>query len=218
MITLHGVSASPFVRKVELCLQLKGLSFNQIDVFPFNLPDAFRALSPLMKIPAFEDGDLCLADSSVICEYLDEKYPGYALLPGSAEDRAKARWLEEYADSTLISLASGIFYERLLKPLLGEVTDEARLERIIDDLLPEQFIYIESFMPEQGYLFGDAMMTADIALATHFLNAGYAGYIVDENIAPKFAAFLQRFKAEPMVVAQMQKDQAFFQRLQAKPS
>lgn len=215
MITLHGVTASPFVRKVLLCLELKGLTYQQVDVFPVNIPEKFKALSPLMKIPALEDGDLKLADSSVICEYLDEKYPGYQLLPTSAEHRAKARWIEEYADSSLIGSATALFFERLLKPMLGGETDEARVNNIIQQKLPEQYTYIETLMPEQGFLFGEEIMLADIALASHFLNAGFAGYEVDSSLAPKFHAYIDRFKALPLVAARVDADLAFFEGLKS---
>ncbi|MCK5881132.1 MAG: glutathione S-transferase family protein, partial [Sinobacterium sp.] len=210
MITLHGVTASPFVRKVVLCLEIKGLAYEQVDVFPKAMPEAFKALSPLMKIPAFEDGDLKLCDSAVICEYLHEKYPGTSLMPNTIEERAKARWFESYADSTLVNLASGIFFERMLKPLLGGETDEARVEKIIQVLLPKQYEYLETVIPEQGFLFGAELMMADIALATHFLNAGYAGYSIDENLAPKLHAYVERFKALPIIVKRMEADNAFF--------
>lgn len=216
MITLHGVTPSPFVRKVVLCLKLKGLDYEQVDVFPVNMPEEFKKLSPLLKIPALEDGDLKLSDSSVICEYLNDKYPSYDLFPQSAEDKAKARWYEEYADSVMIGLASGLFFERVLKPMIGGEADEARVDAIILKKLPEQYKYIETFIPEQGFLFGETLLLADIALATHFINAGYAGYEIDKTLAPKFYHYVERFKAEPLVKAQMASDQVFFDALAPK--
>ena len=216
MIKLHGVTASPFVRKVVLCLELKGLSYEQIDVYPVNIPESFKAISPLMKIPALEDGGLKVSDSTVICEYLNDKYPGYSLMPASAEDKAMSRWYEEYADSTLIGLASGIFFERLLKPMLGQETDEAVVEAIIHHKLPKHYEYIESFIPATGFLFGSELKLADIALATHFLNASYAGYEVDTALAPKFNAYMQRFKAESLVAKCIERDIQFFQALKEK--
>ena len=96
-----GSYVSPYVRKVLACLALKGLDYEIDPITPFYGGDDFERLSPLRRIPVLIDRDLTLCDSSVICAYLDEAYPGRPLLPGSAAGRARARWLEEYADTRL---------------------------------------------------------------------------------------------------------------------
>ena len=101
---LYGSSLSPFVRKVAAVISLKGLDCDHEQAMFGSLP---RDLSPLGKIPAFADGKLKLADSSVICEYLEEQYPAVPVLPKTAADRARARWLEEFADSKLAELCGG---------------------------------------------------------------------------------------------------------------
>ena len=55
----------------------------------------------MRRIPVLIDDSTTLADSSVICEYLDERYPQPALLPKGARFRARARWLEEFADTRM---------------------------------------------------------------------------------------------------------------------
>jgi len=67
-VTLYGVPLSPFVRKVRLCLQEKGLDYQLETVMPFTPPDWYYAINPLGRIPALKDGDCTLADSSVICQ------------------------------------------------------------------------------------------------------------------------------------------------------
>ncbi len=210
-IIVHGVNPSPFVRKVLACLELKGLAYERKDMFPVNVPESFKSLSPLQKIPALQDGDFCISDSSVICEYLHEKYPEISLLPETPELRAKSRWLEEYADSKLAELASGIFFQRMLKPLMGKESNEERVLEIIEKKLPEQFPYLEEIAPEQGFLFGDKLMMADVALVTHFINAGFAGYQIDAGLAPKFAAYFERIKSHPVIAKRMEEDLAFFE-------
>ena len=85
---LYGICLSPYVRKVAVVINVKGLECEREDAFPGSLS---RAISPLGKIPALQDGALTLADSSVICEYLEEIHPEPQLLPGSARDRATVR-------------------------------------------------------------------------------------------------------------------------------
>ena len=83
MIKLYGASASPYVRKVLAVLSIKQLPFEHIPQMPFVDDPDFRKISPLGKIPALEDGDLSVADSKVICQYLEEAYPAHPAYPES---------------------------------------------------------------------------------------------------------------------------------------
>ncbi|MFO5689555.1 glutathione S-transferase family protein, partial [Klebsiella pneumoniae] len=68
-------------------------------IVPFCGDEAFERLSSLRQIPVLVDGDFVLNDSSVICQYLEERYPQPSLYPVDIGQRAQARSLEEYADS-----------------------------------------------------------------------------------------------------------------------
>ena len=105
-----GSYVSPYVRKVLACLALKGLAYEIDPITAFYGNDEFERLSPLRRIPVVIDGDLALSDSSVICAYLDEAHPEPPLLPTDVKDRARARWLEEYADTRLGDVAIATFF------------------------------------------------------------------------------------------------------------
>ena len=113
---LIGVRLSPFVRKVAVALSVKGIEYEHETVLPGMMPAEFVQMSPLMKIPVLQDGDLVLPDSSVIFEYLEEKYPSPSLLPETPEDRARARFMEEYGDTSLVEVAAIPFIENLVGP------------------------------------------------------------------------------------------------------
>jgi len=198
---LYGVCLSPYVRKVAVVINLKKLDCEREDALPGSLP---RELSPLGKIPVLVDGDLTIPDSSVICEYLEEQYPTIATLPRTPSERARSRWLEEFADSKLGELCGGgLFFERVAKKmLLGKSADEARVQEVIDNQLPPVLDYLESQLPAEGFLFGTPGV-ADISLATHFINAGYAGYSVDANRWPRTLAFIERLKMLPAMQCQL---------------
>jgi glutathione S-transferase len=194
-----GSYVSPYVRKVLACLALKGLDYEIDPITPFFGNDAFERLSPLRRIPVLVDGDLTLCDSSVICEYLDEAYPGPALLPGNAKARARARWLEEYADTRLGDVFIwGLFYPRFVHPIVwGEPGDEARIEKTLSADLPRELDWLESELPGQGFLFGEEIMLADIAVATFFRNGAHIGIEVDPERWPRTAGFVDRALARP---------------------
>jgi glutathione S-transferase len=188
-----GSFVSPYVRKVLACMNLKGLAYEVDPITPFFGNDEFERLSPLRRIPVLIDGDVGLSDSSVICAYLDEAYGGHPLLPSDPTQRARARWLEEYADTRLGDLFIwGLFYQKVVRPAVwGEAPDEERTARTLEEGLPRELDYLESQLPGEGFLFGDIGL-ADISIATFFRNGAYAGFDVDPARWPKTAAFVAR--------------------------
>jgi glutathione S-transferase len=188
-----GSFVSPYVRKVLACIHLKGLSYEIDPITPFFGNDEFRRLSPLCRIPVLIDGDFSTSDSSVICEYLDEAYPERPVLPADPKDRARARWLEEFADTRLGDLFIwGLFYQKVVHPLVwGEPGDQQRIARVLAEDAPAALDYLEGELPENGWLFGDFGL-ADIAIASFFRNAAYADFEPDAERWPRVAAFVSR--------------------------
>lgn len=210
MLTVYGAPLSPFVRKVLLLLEIKGIAYDNIPAAPGRLPEGYLDISPLGKIPAIRDGDLSVSDSSVIVQYLEEKYPqGPTLLPATPEQRARARWLEEYADTKLLEVTGlSLFMERLLKPVFfKQPTDEARVQKAVEVEIPKALTYLETQAPATGFLFGDNISLADISVGVQFINARIAGYIIDPALWPKTAAWFDRICAHPAVIKRQASEQ-----------
>jgi glutathione S-transferase len=193
-----GSYVSPYVRKVLACLNLKGLVYEIDPITPFFGDESFEAISPLRRIPVIVDGDLKLCDSSVICAYLDEAYPDRPLLPTDVKDRARARWLEEYADSRLGDVFIwGLFYPKIVHPAVwGQPGDAEKIEKTLSTDAPAVLSYLEGQVPAQGFLFGDLGL-ADISIASFFRNAGYARFEIDAARWPRTAAFVARVFEHP---------------------
>ena len=193
-----GSFVSPYVRKVLACLNLKGLVYEIDPITPFFGNDEFERLSPLRRIPILVDGDFSISDSSVICSYLEEAYPGRPLFPADPTDRARARWLEEYADTRLGDVFIwGLFYQKVVRPAVwGEPGDEDRIARTLADDIPRTLDYLEQELPAAGFLFGEIGL-ADISVASFFRNAAYAGFEPDAERWPRTASFVARVLDHP---------------------
>jgi glutathione S-transferase len=200
MIRIIGSFVSPYVRKVLACMNLKGLDYEVDPITPFYGNDEFERLSPLRRIPVLVDGDFSVSDSSVICAYLDEAYPGHALFPSDPKARARARWFEEFADSRLGDLFIwSLFYQKIVHPIVwGEPGDQARIETALTEGIPAALDYLESELPSEGFLFGD-IGAADISVASFFRNGAYAGFDTDADRWPTTAAFVERTLAHPCI-------------------
>ena len=216
--TLYGAPLSPFVRKVRLYLLEKGLDYQLEIVTPFGQPAWFRELSPLGRVPAMRDGDVTLADSSVICQYLEEKHPQLAPLYGrDAEERARVRWLEKYSDYEVAPLATfGVFRNRALKPTMGQPCDEAAVQAALTDKLPPHFDYLEKALGSAEYFVGEQLTMADLAFTTQLINMEHGGERLDAERWPRLAAHYERITARDSVQAVVPGEQKILAKLSGR--
>jgi glutathione S-transferase len=214
MLKLYGNSLSPYVRKVMLVLEHKGIPYENDPLSPVvNPSQEFLRISPLRKIPVLRDGDFVLPDSSVICRYLEDAHPEPALYPRDIRARAFACWLEEFADTKLTDCLAPLPGERLFKPrLMKQPPDEANVARILNELLPEPLAYLESVSPAAGFACGE-LSIADLALGAAFTNARYAGFVPSASSHPRLRALLERTWATPVFAARLARDREDYAQL-----
>jgi glutathione S-transferase len=196
-VQIIGAYLSPYVRKALVCLESKGVAYEIDPLTPFMGDDRFSALSPVRRVPVLIDDAVVLADSSVICQYLEDRYPTPAVYPVDIFDRARARWLEEYADTRMGEVFIWHLFNQLIirRFVWGEATDQGVVERAKDEEIPAILDYLEAQVPATGCMFGE-LSSADISIATFFRNAAYARYTVDAARWPKVGAHVERILAE----------------------
>ncbi len=213
MRKVHGVGASPFVRKVRVALAEKGLDYELEPVFPFGVSAEFRKISPLGKIPVLQEDDYYLPDSSAILDYLEVSHPTPPLFPKDAKDRGRAVFLEEYADGGISAKLTGvIFFQRIVGPrFMGQPTDEAAVQKAIDNDAPAVLDYLESLLAGGNqFLVDGSLSIADIAVTSQFVNLSHAQYSVDKSRWPKLAAYLERMMARPSFSNLIAEERALF--------
>jgi glutathione S-transferase len=193
-VRIIGSYLSPYVRKVLVVLHLKGLAYEIDPIVPFLGDDRFSALSPIRRIPVLTDDRVTLCDSSVICEYLDERHPSPRVYPVDVAERARARWLEEFADTRMGEVFIWkLFNQVAIGPAVwGETTDREVVDRTLREDVPQVLDYLERELPAEGFLFGGAPRVADVSIASFFRNAGFARFTVDAAAWPRTAAFVER--------------------------
>lgn len=219
-IIVYGSGISPFVRKVRLSLIEKGIDYKLDPVNPFAPPEGFLEISPLKRIPAFRDTDLpepnTLSDSSVICDYIEHKFPAHALYPTDHYQRARAIWFEEFADSVLAtSVGGGLFFERIIKKFLGQKPDENVCVVTLTEKLPPLFDYLEKQIGDNDFLVENKFSIADISIATMLVNFDHAGETIDAARWPKLAAYVKRIHDRPSFQAMLAEERPLIQSVRA---
>ena len=190
MITIHGSPVSPFVRKTLVCLIEKGVAYEVNPISPFPAPESHLKISPLGKIPAMTDGDLAIPDSSAICGYLEKRFPVTPLYPQDDGDYGRALWFEDWADSELPKATSALFFNRIAVKMMKREPDETVIQKIINNLQPPIFDYLESEIGARTYLLGNAFSIADIAITCQFIQMLYSGEALPESSHPNITRYV----------------------------
>ena len=132
MIKLYDHPLSPYAQKVRIALREKGVGFEA--VVPGGLgagggAEEFRVASPRAEVPALIDGDIRIFDSTIILEYIEDRWTQPPLLPLGAAERARVRMIEEIMDThyEAINWALGEigWFKRAEGQLAATLTSEA---------------------------------------------------------------------------------------------
>lgn len=199
MIILYGSSLSPYVRKVLAFAGEKGI---EVDLQPTGFPDRsadFCEASPFNKMPAMRDGDYCLPDSTAIVHYLEAKHPEPALIPKDPKQLGLTIWYEEFADTILVACGVKMFLNRIVMPrFLGRPGDLDIADAAERDELPPILDYLERVVPQgEGYLVGDRLTLADIAVAGPFANFRHLNIEFDPARHPRTLSYVDRILERP---------------------
>ena len=191
----YGTLRSTNASKVKVILEEKGLAYRVERLRPGDLwkkPPEMVAKHPLGKVPYIEDGGLVVYDSSVINEYLEERYPEPRLLPQDPLDRARARMLENFGDEAiLVGDLPAIWMPWWAK---SDQRDTARMEKGREGLRKRALPYLEKELEGRDYMCG-AFGLADAPYMPMAMVLEVDGMPLDAF--PRVTAYLDRLRARP---------------------
>lgn len=214
---LYGSSLSPFVRKVLAFAGEKGIELELKSTgAPGQSSQEFVEASPLRKMPALRDGDFTLADSSAIIQYLEALKPEPNLIPNEPRARGRAIWFEEYGDTVLMACGGKIFFNRVVaQRFLGRPGDAAVADAAEREELPPILDYLDSVVPESGFLVEDRITLADIAIASPLANLPYMGMRIEEQRHPRLANYAQSILSRPSFASWIERENALLAKVAA---
>ena len=160
-----GTLRSTHASKTKVVLEEKRIPYRIENLPPGNLwkkPPEMVARHPLGKVPYCEVDGLTIYDSTVIDEYLEDRYSWPRLMPADPADRARVRMIEQFADEALlVGNLPPIWMPYWSEP---EKRDKERMEKGREGLRNRDLPYIEKTLgeaPAGGYICGDFSM-ADV--------------------------------------------------------
>jgi glutathione S-transferase len=198
MRTLYHLWLSPFSRKVRIALREKNLTCDLKVEKVWERREDFLALNPAGTVPVLiDESGAVIADSNVICEYLDEAYPEIPLIQGTAAERAETRRLATWFDQRFSrEVSDNLYREKMLKRFLGLGEPNSVAVRAGYANLRYHLDYIGWLAERRRFLAGDQFGLADIAAAAQLSTLDYIGDVPwDEYEAARH--WYARIKSRP---------------------
>ena len=171
MIVLYDIPLSPYAQKVKMALLEKGVAF-ETRIPDLDAPDSeFRALSPRLEVPVLVDGDVRLFDSSVIVEYIEDRFRDSPLLPAAPAERARVRIIEEMCDTAYDAVNWGVAEVTIFNRATGDVAE--RLLAMARTQVSALNQRLETELARRAWLNGEAFGFGDV-VAYPFVNGAAA--------------------------------------------
>ncbi len=143
---LYEHPGSPYAQKIKIALREKSIPFT------VEVPDGmatgrtdtpFVAANPRAEVPVLVDGEIRIFESTIIMEYIEDRWPDPPLLPRSPEARAAARIIEDVCDTQYEAVNWGFCEVLWFKRATGQLaetlqTEAARQTIVLQDWLAER--------------------------------------------------------------------------------
>ncbi len=203
---LYSGPLSLFTAKVRIALDEKGIPYELVDV-PFSRRQGYSpkhpevlAINPKGQVPVLVDGDVALYDSTLILEYLEERYPETPLFPRDVKERVRCRQLEAAADEIFFPHVLDLIREVFYKADASQ-RDAAKIAAARAGIARE-YDRLEKELAGRDYLCA-RFTVADIG---YFLTMMFATTLGSPPQAshPKIAAWSARIAAVPSVAREAQ--------------
>jgi stringent starvation protein A len=176
VMTLFSGDSDPYSHRVRIVLAEKGINVDIITVEAGNLPEDLIDLNPYNSVPTLVDRELVLYGSTVIMEYLDERFPHPPLMPVDPVSRATNRLMLYRLEKDL--------YRHLDLILEGNEKASAKAKKEIRDNL----VMIDPIFEHKPYFLSDEFSLVDCALAPLLWRLPQCGITI-----PKQATALQAY-------------------------
>lgn len=205
MLKLYEHPMSAFVMKVKMALNEKGLEYTTerpAGLMNGEAAGAFVDANPRAEIPTLVDGDVAVFDSTIILEYLEDKWPEPPLRPATPALRARARMLEDVMDTHYEPNNWGLMEVKLAQRATGALAE--RMVAFGTARIGQLQRWLDGQLGDAPWFHGATCGWADLCVAPVVARSKLAYGIAPAT--PRMAAWLDRVVARPTlapVITQM---------------
>ncbi len=165
ILILYEHPFSPFAQKIKIALREKAIPFEAVtppDLGSGNESKLIHSFGPRREVPTLVDDDgTCIFDSTIILEYLEDKYPAPSLLPANPADRAKARTIEDVCDTHFEAITWGLNEVRFFGRGKGGLNDKLYQQAVIQ--VGHFYAWLTAELGAKDWLVGDTFGRADLS-------------------------------------------------------
>jgi len=188
---------SPYCRKVRLSLAEKKIEVELVEEKYWEQDADFMRRNPAGKVPVLKLGDMTLAESAPICEYLEEAYPTPSLMPKDPKERYEVRRLVSWFDDKFHNeVTSKLLYERINKKVMGQGYPDSSNIKAGARRIKFHLDYMGWLLDHRRWLAGNQMTLADFAAAAHLSALDYISD-VDWNRNENLKDWYAKIKSRP---------------------
>ena len=196
MNRLYHFPLSPACRKVRLSLAEKKIEVELIEERYWEQSAEFLRRNPAGKVPVLKMGSRTLAESTAICEYIEERHPNPPLMPSGPEGRYEVRRMVSWFDDKFHhEVTTNLLYERVHKRIMGQPPD-SRNVKAGAKAIKYHLDYMGWLLDQRRWLAGDQMSLADFAAAAHLSALDYISD-VDWNRNENVREWYAKIKSRP---------------------
>jgi len=173
MLTLYEVPISPFAQKIRIALREKNIPFIAKLPGRFGIDIDFSASSPRGEVPLLVDGDCKIFDSTIILDYLEDRWPAPPLLPTGAAERAHVRMIEEICDTQFEAIIYGVTEVVLFKRAIGSLAEQMLAQAKLDTTA--MYDFLSRALGDRLFFDGPQPGRADISVFPNLNTAAILG-------------------------------------------
>ncbi|KAL1306956.1 hypothetical protein AAFC00_005593 [Neodothiora populina] len=202
-LKLFGSCFCPFVQRVWISLELKGLPYQYIEVDPYAKPKSLLVVNPRGLVPALRHGDWGCYESTVLMEYLEDLHAGTALLPNDPKVRAHSRLWSDHINRHIIPN----FYRYLqAQDQKSQVEEGEELKTQISKL-------VDASDKSGPFFLGEGMSFVDVQMAPWVIRLAkvlkpYRGW-PEPTEGSRWAKWVESIEKHPAVAATTSTDELY---------
>lgn len=179
MMVLYSGTTCPFSQRCRFVLFEKGMDFEIRDIDLYNKPEDIAVMNPYGQVPILVERDLVLYESSIINEYIDERFPHPQLMPADPIMRARTRlFLYNFEKELFVHVSA----------LENRTGIDAKAREVARSNIRDRLSQLAPLLVKNKFMLGEEFSMLDVSIAPLLWRLDH--YEID---LPKSAAPIQKY-------------------------